>query len=86
MKNFLKISIGLLMSLSMIIDPIITNNINNTQLVYADEIVPYSSYVFDSYTSSVSTSQCYAGVDLYDYGNVTITVVLQKKNILGNWK
>ena len=85
MNRILKISLGLLVSLSVISNPSTMNTADNVLPVYADEASTYSSYVFDGYSSSVSTTKCYAGVDLYDYGDVTIKVILQRKNIFGKW-
>lgn len=84
-KKILGISLGLLISFPTIGNPNSLTNNNNITPIHANETSTYSSYVFDSYSSNVSTSKCYAGVDLYDYGDVTITVILQKKNILGIW-
>lgn len=47
MNRFSKISIGLLMSLSLIACPGISNTVENIPSVYADEASTYSSYVFD---------------------------------------
>lgn len=85
MNRFSKISIGLLMSLSLIACPGISNTVENIPSVYADEASTYSSYVFDGYSGYLTTEKCHVCIDLYDYGNVTIKLVLQRKNIFGNW-
>lgn len=85
MNRFFKTTLGLLVSFSFITNPVIYHTYNNDDTIYAEVASAYSSSVFDNYGGSVSTSKCYAEIKLYDYGNVTVTVVLQKKNILGIW-
>lgn len=80
------IAIVTILSLAMITVPMqLNDSISNVSKTFAEEIVPYSSSVFSSYSGRVSTNICSASVGLVSMGNVTIRVILQKKNTFGNW-
>lgn len=77
---------GILTSLSLIANPINVGNINTSFVASAEEgISAYASSVFVCYSGTVTTTACYADADLCYYGDLTISTILQKKNIFGSW-